>query len=382
MARPCQGAATPQRRRWAAPYGPAEGASRNIRTFTLLLTLALSPYATPAPAQQDSPWAGAVHFENDLFADTDQQYTSGVKLTVVSPDLTSAFRDRRELPDWARSLIPRIPFIRDKGSARTLAFSLGQNIYTPQDTVTSALVLDDRPYAGWLYFATTFQTRAHERQDTFDVQLGVIGPLSFARQTQETIHRARGIAVPNGWDNQLRTEPGLVLAYERVLRVPIYGEREGISIDLLPRVGGALGNVAIYATAGAQLRLGWNLPPDFGYSVIRPGGVTQVNSLRDRAVDNEGDSHAAQPVRRRGFTFYLFAGADGRLVARDIFLDGNTFRDSHSVDHEPFVADLMAGVTVGYGDLKLSLANVLRTREFRGQPRNHRFGSITLSYAF
>jgi lipid A 3-O-deacylase len=43
-----------------------------------------------------------------------------------------------------------------------------------------------------------------------------------------------------------------------------------------------VGNVATYLSAGAQLRAGWNLPPDFGYSVIRPGGVTQVDSLRDR----------------------------------------------------------------------------------------------------
>ena len=52
------------------------------------------------------------------------------------------------------------------------------------------------------------------------------------------------------------------------------------------------------------------------------------------------------------------------------------------MDREPFVADLLAGVTVGYGALQLSLAKVLRTREFRGQVRDHRFGSITLSYAF
>jgi hypothetical protein len=67
---------------------------------------------------------------------------------------------------------------------------------------------------------------------------------------------------------------------------------------------------------------------------------------------------------------------------RDIFLDGNTFRDSHDVDRNLLVGDLLAGVTLGYGGLKLSLAQVLRTREFKGQTRDHRFGSITLSYAF
>jgi hypothetical protein len=334
-----------------------------------------------APASGDG-WAIGVHFENDLFADTDQQYTNGIKLTAVSPDLSSRFADREDLPRWLRDLIPlsAVPFSEGDGVARTFAFSLGQNMYTPQDTARSTVVLDDRPYAGWLYVAATFQTRERDRQDTLELQAGLIGPYSLAEQTQELVHRARGLAIPKGWDNQLRTEPGLVLAYERVWRVPLGPRGPGWGTELLNRAGGALGNVATYASAGVQLRAGWNLPSDFGYSVIRPGGVTQVGSLPDPSP--QGESDALHALRERGFTAYAFVGAEGRLVARDIFLDGNTFRDSHEVDNKPFVADLMAGVTVGYRGLKLSLARVLRTREFRGQPRDHRFGSITLSYAF
>ena len=48
-------------------------------------------------AESGGQWAASLHFENDLFADTDSQYTNGIKLTVVSPDLTSAFEDREEL---------------------------------------------------------------------------------------------------------------------------------------------------------------------------------------------------------------------------------------------------------------------------------------------
>jgi hypothetical protein len=353
---------------------------RRLARLAVPVAAALSLYANVAAGQDEgSSWALGVHFENDLFADTDQQYTSGVKITAVSPDLSSRFRDRPELPGWARALVPKVPLIREGGIARTLAFSLGQNIYTPQDTASPDLVPDDRPYAGWLYFATTFQSRERDRQDTFDVQLGIIGPYSFAEQTQELVHRARGIAVPKGWSHQLRNEPGLVLAYERVWRVPVIGTREGLGADLLPRLGGAVGNVAVYASVGAQLRAGYNLPPDFGYSAIRPGGVTQVDALRDRPDERHAQ---AAPMRRERFSVHLFAGTDVRLVGHDIFLDGNTFRDSHSVEPRRLVTDLVAGVTMGYGGLKLSLANVLRTREFRGAPRDHRFGSITLTYAF
>ena len=353
-----------------------------MRLIKSALGLLLGLYVAGSPvAAQESDWAFSIHFENDLFADTDQQYTNGVKITGVSPDLTSAFRDRPELPDWAREVIPYIPFIRERGVTRTLAFSLGQNIYTPADVSQSALVPTDRPYAGWLYFGTTFQTRELNRQDTFDVQFGLIGPQSFAEEAQRLVHELRGLSVPRGWDNQLRTEPGIVLAYERTWRWNLYGQGGGFSSDVLPSIGAALGNVTTYASAGLQLRAGWNLPSDFGYSPIRPGGVTQVDALRDGEL-SAAEAGSIRLIRRKAFRAYGFAGVHGRAVARDIFLDGNTFRDSHSVSSKPLVADFVAGLTVGYGGAKLSYAKVFRTREFRNQPRDHRFGSITVSYAF
>ena len=48
--------------------------------------------------------------------------------------------------------------------------------------------------------------------------------------------------------------------------------------------------------------------------------------------------------RKKGFNWYLFAGLEGRAVFRNIFLDGNTFTDSHSVDSKHFVGDIQAGL--------------------------------------
>jgi hypothetical protein len=67
---------------------------------------------------------------------------------------------------------------------------------------------------------------------------------------------------------------------------------------------------------------------------------------------------------------------------RDIFLDGNTFTDSHSVDKKAWVADLAAGVTLSYGNLMLTYSHVTRTREFEGQDDPHNFGSMTLSFFY
>ena len=74
--------------------------------------------------------------------------------------------------------------------------------------------------------------------------------------------------------------------------------------------------------------------------------------------------------------------ATGRLVARDNFLDGNTFSDSHHVDKEPLVGDAGFGVSLIWRNLKVSYARVLRTREFELQANSQRFGSISLSYIY
>ncbi len=69
-------------------------------------------------------------------------------------------------------------------------------------------------------------------------------------------------------------------------------------------------------------------------------------------------------------------------MARDIFLDGNTFRDSPSVDKKYFVGDAFYGLGVIHGRWQLTYTEAVRSREFRGQKDENYFGSIMLSRTF
>ena len=62
-----------------------------VRNATIAALLLGSAAISCMAAERDlsRKWALGVHFENDLFADTDSQYTNGIKVTAVSPDLTS-----------------------------------------------------------------------------------------------------------------------------------------------------------------------------------------------------------------------------------------------------------------------------------------------------
>jgi hypothetical protein len=69
-------------------------------------------------------------------------------------------------------------------------------------------------------------------------------------------------------------------------------------------------------------------------------------------------------------------------VLRDIFLDGNTFKDSHSVSKEPFVGDLIVGASLILNRFKISYVQVSRSKEFKKQDSESSFGSISFSYSF
>ena len=69
-------------------------------------------------------------------------------------------------------------------------------------------------------------------------------------------------------------------------------------------------------------------------------------------------------------------------VLHNIFLDGNTFKDSHSVDKESFVADLMAGFAISYGRYKFSYSYVYRTKEYKNQSDPQIFESIQFSFSY
>ena len=338
--------------------------------LALLMSIAFVFEAKPCGAAENLA-TFSFYFENDLIAKTDRHYTNGVKLSWISHDLTG-YADSGRLPNWSLPLIRRLPFINEPGLQRNVVLSIGQNIYTPGDIEAEALIEDDRPYAGWTYFGIGLHSKTDRRLDSMEIQLGMVGPASFAEQTQKWVHGLTGSQYPNGWDNQIKNEPGLAVVYERKWRFPYDGNVGKLGVDVIPHLGAALGNVYTYANTGMEARLGWNIPRDFGISLIRPAGASNAPlNAQDPRISSD-----------QGFGLYVFAIVDGRAVLHNIFLDGNTFADSHRVDKKHFVADIGTGVGLIINRFKLCYTHVLRTKEFEGQEDDQVFGSITLSFTY
>jgi len=294
--------------------------------------------------------------ENDIVSGFDQDYTNGIQLSWTS-GLGGA-------PSWAVDAARWLPFFADQGDVR-VSYGIGQNMYTPSDITLADPPADDRPYAGWLYGSIGLTEETGTRLDQLQLQIGMVGPASLADKTQSWVHGIIGADKPQGWDHQINNEPGIVLTYERSWRAFVSGDIWGFSFDATPHIGGALGNVFTYANAGATLRLGWNLPDDYGPPRIEP-------SLPGSGFFEPQDD----------FGFYFFAGLDGRAVARNIFLDGNTFQDSRSVDRNIFVGDAQVGVAFTIRTVRLAYTHVFRTPEFDGQHNVDKFGALSLTLRF
>lgn len=338
----------------------------------MLLTLLAMPASAGLLMRSANTATCSFLFENDMFGDTDRDYTNGVKVGCLSKDV-QAYADINPYADWVDRTIQKIPYLKvGQGKLRkqlNVGMSLGQKIFTPADTSQTALIPDDRPYAGWLYFSTSVHARSRYRMDTGELVLGVVGPSALGEEAQNGVHDLRDIPEAQGWDNQLSDELGVMLVVDRRIKSRQRKLDMGLQTDFIAHYGGALGNVHTYLNAGGEFRLGWNIPHDFGTSLIRPGG--DVNG------PVSGD-----PRLKGGFSLYGFTALTGRYVIRNIFLDGNTFEDSHSVDKKPFVGDAIVGLGMTWDAYKLTFSRVYRSKEFDGQSKPHQFGSINLSISF
>jgi hypothetical protein len=280
-----------------------------------------------------------------------------------------------------------------EGSQHTqnVVVKFGQSMYTPGDPLRTDLIADDRPYAGLLYVGMSWNRRrldpdsGSEMLDTREITLGVIGPWSLARQSQNLVHDAIGADRFLGWDHQLKNEPALQLAMDRKFKAH-RGDgavTPGFAADSIRSVGVRLGNIETSVSAGIEGRIGWNIPNDVGTYPIRPGAENRPPSAASlRGGSNEAARSASGP--RAGV--HAFGTLEAKLVAHDFSLDGNLFRSSHQVTRRPWVAQAAVGVSAqglvaGHG-VKLALMRVYRSREFREQASNHAYGSVAISIEY
>ena len=334
----------------------------------LILELAAMSTATLAAAEATGG-SGlcdivSMQLENDAVGGTDRHYTGGLRLRLR--DLRAAM---------VAGYHPRNAGQRARCPAAERLTQLVKAPFTPDDLAERELIEDDHPYAGWLYLGFGLEREvvprsAHPRYlENLELQLGVVGPLSGVEELQSAIHDLTDATDPQGWGNQLDNEPGVNLFYGRQwtgayeANITPHDRFPDLFFDITPELGLALGNIHIFGAGGLTFRLGNFLPDDHGPPVIRP-------SLPG------SDYFPTQ----EGFSAYVFGGVEGRVVGRNIFLDGNTFQDDGpSVDKNRLVGEARLGLALTFDRARIAYTHVYRSQEFEGQPRQT-FGALSLSF--
>ena len=317
---------------------------------------ALSAAAPSANAQTDPTSIWTIQDENATISSaklTDRYYVNGLRLGWTSG--TDA------VPDVLASLGQTV---WGDGTQR-IAFDLSQQIFTPGNTSAKTPPPGDEPYAGILLGNFSLITDKPDSRSILSASIGVVGPWALGEEVQNGFHDLIGQGHNNGWSSQLRNEPAVEFLSERTWRLPT-GSLGGMETDVLPVVAGGLGNVRIYAEAGASIRIGQGLDSDYGVARVNPG-------------PSGGD--AFKPTRP--FAWYVFLGADGQAVAHDITLDGNDFRSGPSVKLRPLVAEGEGGLAIMAYGARLTYTQVVQTQTFRHEKGGpHQLGSLALSVRF
>ena len=303
--------------------------------------------------------------KNDFFAPhigskgkSDQNFTQGLEFsyTVKEEDAPKFVREIGEL--IPEEEIPPVKTLKNTQGeiilwsitdpdyeqdllSRRYRLTVGQHIYTPEDLSRTDLIENDNPYAGWL-FADFAKVLTHpDYYSETGITLGIIGPSAQGEFIQDKFHELIDSDDPLGWNNQLRDEPGLVFRHERTWRDWKVGDT--VEIDWLSGWDVRLGNVHTDAGVHTGFRVGHDLPD----------------------LDKN----------RNKWSIYGFSDAEVRGVARNIFYDGNTWKDSHRVDTKPVVGQLDSGIAFEYGVWKVMFHIIVRTKDYQEQEKDlHSYG--------
>ena len=240
---------------------------------------------------------------------------------------------------------------------RAITYQIAQGMLTPENI--------DLPYSGLLLWKVSQYAFDENVTDKLSLTLGMVGPVSLAEQTQKAVHKIGGATEPLGWHHQLENEPVFKLGVSRKWRLINGSFSKSVEYDVVGAGELGLGNLASHLDAGVTFRFGSQLSRTFPAVTVLPG--REVNPL----VGTE----------RR--TYYFFISALGRYVANNIVIDGNTFRDSHSVSLEHGQNIYSAGVSVSFGDWSILFSVADQSKTFKEATKDRSsFGSLSISWGF
>lgn len=327
--------------------------SLNLAKHSLIglsLLFGMSAYANQS-------WMSAT-LDNDFFVYEDNGYTNG--LYVSWYDVRDSETSDHSPDFWVKPLIWSMPSGVVKSSASIYGF--GQTINTADDIEIPNPPENDFPYSGLLSFNNTFIANRGDYADRISITIGIVGPLALGEQTQKVVHRIIDAQEPMGWHTQLQTEIVFQLSRSRIWRS---WASESDTMDFLSGVDMSVGTLRSSVSTGFMFRYGRNL--ESSYATV----LLTENRMSNPTAVNDG--------------WFVYAGVKAGHTFNQIFTDGNTFRDSRSIDYDHSNNVFTTGLTYAWSETALSFAinspfTINGSEQDKKFAEQTRYGTLTFAW--
>lgn len=306
--------------------------------FLLLFVMPFLGFAQTFDRQQVG-----IELDNDLYASlkNDRYYTNGITLFY-------AYLNQKQSSTLLK---------------KTTEFRLGQYIYTPRTRLANAIKDNDRPFAGYLFGEvnqTFFMTNHIVYQGA--VQIGFVGPNSYAEEMQNGLHEAFALRHVQGWQNQIKNTFALQAQFR--FSQKLFPNVTTPNFDVHFQGQAILGTVQTALNSGFFARIGLkNLQP-IAHSNFYSGGVLGTSKTEE---------------------LYFFIHPSLQYQAYDATVQGSLFGTQSPVELELIRWRWHTAVGIKY---RYNHFNCQYTFFYRSKEVNHLvntgyyYGSIGLTYSF
>ncbi|RDU66076.1 DUF2219 domain-containing protein [Helicobacter didelphidarum] len=331
----------------------------NVFKFILLFLVIDILHARDIVAYKKQTFSLAT--DNDAYFEPtnyDRFYTAGHSLSYTSKEFQQSFLHYVGISSFlSKNLSLTLPY---SSVISRFSINLAQEIYTPNSKYVTIPPKDDMPYGGYLYANFMAQNRIGNFMEQASLNIGLVGPYALAKETQDIIHILTNVSRYAGWDSQIHNEFIFNLYYKAMYKIPII---ENI-IEFLPFGTIALGNAHTHVDFGARLRIGWGLWGDFGIQ------KAHTNNLGSTSIDDN-------------FRFYLSGGILGRVVGRNIFIQGNTIGGVQtSLDVNHFIYEAELGMAIAWKGFVAGVVYTYKQKEFLTQARDSNYTTLRIEVSF
>lgn len=303
------------------------------------------------------------YYDNDFInvagKGTDRWYTGGIRLDYF-------YTKKDPSPSFLNRWMPRA----GTDAVNTYGWSLMQMAYTPDQIKKTDPDVNDYPYAGGLFLVHTLHSSDPVKKMILQTELigGLLGPYSYAAETQEGIHRWIHYQLPMGWDYQMRTD--LLLNLNLTAERSVWEAGKWLEVN-----------------AGGNIRLGTMEDAANIYGMIRVG---KMSPYYDGYLSQYGSPRANKPHRSQ---MYLTIKPGLSITAYNAFVDGGVFTgrpDYYRTSHEgadPYITDkgihpfADAGLVYTSGKTSVSLSQNVMAPLVKGLPL-HPFGNFSFTVSW